>query len=109
MKQITSEIGLIEFEELDGLLSDLENRKNNISIRVQVKGEPWMEKFSTVLVYSRYEIVLGHLPTRTVKYIRNMKDVAGFEIDHPHSMFNSFERYYVVPFVEETKSTLRYG
>jgi hypothetical protein len=109
MKQITSEIGLIEFNEFDALLSDLENRKNNISIRLQVKGEPWMENFSTVLVYSRNEIILGHLPTRTVKYVKSMKEVAGFEIDHPHTMFNSFERYYVVPSLEETNSALRYG
>lgn len=111
MKGAPTTIHEIDLYQLTLLLQDLESLKKNISIRVQVQDEPWMETFSTVLVFSRHALILSHIQAGTVKYIRQVSDIIGFEIDQPYMIFNPFQPYRISPGSEDVKLTngLRYG
>lgn len=85
----------IDLSEFSLMLQGLEKTRKDIFIRVQLIGEEWMEHFSNVLVFTPHAIILNHVPTRTIRYIRNINDVAAFEMNHPYSILNAFKRYYI--------------
>ena len=93
MPEATSPSVEIEPSQFTSLLHDLASKRNGISIRLQFRGELWLEHFASVLVFSKEAILLTHMPTRTVINVPDLKKVTGFEIDQPMTAFLPFQRY----------------
>jgi hypothetical protein len=109
METTTIRIPGIELREFESLLLDLESDRKDISIRLQLNGELWTEKFSNVLVFSRQELILNHLPTRSVQYINNVNIVTAFEIDQPYNRYEAYKPYQVGTVSQLLTQGLRYG
>ncbi|HTF30387.1 MAG TPA: hypothetical protein VK625_16155 [Flavitalea sp.] len=79
--------------QFSSLIHDLASKRNGVSIRLQFRGEQWLEHFASVLVFSKEAILLTHMPTRTVINVPDLNKVTGFEIDQPFNAFLPFQRY----------------
>jgi hypothetical protein len=109
METITTTSG-VKLEQFKSLLLDLESNRKDISIRLELKGELWTENFSTVLVFSRQELILTHLPTRTIQYIKDVNDITAFELDRPYIIFERCKHYQITPVFQPFNSRgLLYG
>ena len=95
METTTIRISGIELHQFKLLLLDLESDRKDISIRLELNGELWTEKFSSVLVFSRQELILNHLPTRSIQYINDVNLVTAFEIDQPYKTYQAYKSYQV--------------
>ena len=91
---------LIELTQLEALMRELAEQRQDIAIRLQMEGQLFPEHFSTVLVFSRHAILLTHMPTRTVTNVATLDRVTAFEIDRPHKGFSPFQRYVMNPVCE---------
>ena len=89
-----------DLDHLQALLQELANQRNEISIRLQLNDNQWMDFFASVLVFSKHAILLMHMPTRTVVHIPDLKQISGFEIDQPCKQFIAFHRYFIRPHQE---------
>lgn len=92
--------GIRDLDQLRGLLENLANQRKEISIRLQLNDNQWMDFFASVLVFSKHAILLMHMPTRTVVHIPDLKQISGFEIDQPWKQFIPFHRYFIKPHQE---------
>ena len=97
METTTIRIPGIEPDHFRSLLLDLETDRKDISIRLELNGELWTEKFSNILVFSRRELILNHLPTRSIQYINDVNLISAFEIDKPYSTYEPYKIYHVGP------------
>ncbi|MEX2235744.1 MAG: hypothetical protein WD824_26535 [Cyclobacteriaceae bacterium] len=86
-----------DLNQLKDLLQNLVNQKKDISIRLQLNDNEWMDHFASVLVFSKHAILLMHMPTSTVVHIPDLKQVSGFELDQPCEQFIPFHRYFIRP------------
>src|SRR5687768_193966 len=89
-----------DLDQLRGLLQDLAIQGKEISIRLQLNDNQWMDFFASVLVFSKHAILLMHMPTRTVVHIPDLKQISGFEIDQPYQHLIPFHRYFIKPHQE---------
>jgi hypothetical protein len=110
METTTIRISRIELHQFRSLLLDLESDRKDISIRLELNGELWTEKFSNVLVFSRQELILSHLPTRSIQYVKDVNLVTAFEIDQPYNTYEAYKHYQVNPVSQPIVTQgLRYG
>jgi hypothetical protein len=109
-KTATSKINFLH--QFKSWLHDPESHQKEIAIRLQLRGESWMENSSTVLIFSSHAIISSHLPARAVNNITDLNNVPGFKIDEPYKIFMPDERYHIGPFPEYLKISyngLQYG
>jgi hypothetical protein len=107
--ETTIRISEIERDHFRSLLLDLEADFKHVSIKLELNGEMWTEKFCNVLVFSRQELILNHLPTRSIQYIKDVSIVTAFEIDQPCSMLEPYKRYRIGPVSHPFVRGLSYG
>jgi hypothetical protein len=95
MTDLTEAVHPTDISQLKELLITLASERKDISIRLEIDGQSWTEYYSSVLVFSEHAILLTHMPTRTVIHISDLKNITGFQIDHPYKSFYSFHAYHI--------------
>lgn len=96
-QQTTGTKSIRDLNQLRDLLEHLADKRKEISIRLQLNDNVWMDHFSSVLVFSKHAILLMHMPTRTIVHIPDLNEISGFEIDQPCKQFIPSHRYFIKP------------
>jgi hypothetical protein len=81
----------IDFSQFKQLLATIEN--SEVAIRIRVAGEEWSD-FSHVLLLSENAMILQQDGRRRI--IMNLKNVAEFQIDKPHLVFEPLTEYEII-------------
>lgn len=82
----------VDIRLFKNLLENISFARPDISIRLQMKNQPWPLYFSSIMVFEKHAIMFVHMHARTVI---SVPDVHAFEIDQPHKEFWAFRPYSV--------------
>lgn len=86
---------IIDVYALKNLFDDLSSARTDISVRLQMKNQPWSPHFASILVFAKHAIMFVHMPTRTVIHVPDLHEVQGFEINQEYKEFSAFRKYAV--------------
>lgn len=97
MERAQTLISVVDFQRL---LTDLKERRPDISIRYRLLGEMWTDHFMSVFYITTKGVLLNDDVTHKLIAISDLSNIMQFEIDNPFQGYQPYFHYEVQPLLD---------